>query len=83
MPDAEAPTPQQVADAMLEYYRLGVGSFLIRGFDPFCGHGDIQRPCHGDICLDDCTSLFAQASLTDQRSIKLHLAERKLAKEPD
>jgi len=27
-------TPQQVADAMLEYYRLGVGSFLIRGFDP-------------------------------------------------
>ena len=27
-------TPQQVADAMLKYYRLGVGSFLIRGFDP-------------------------------------------------
>ncbi|MDB5380511.1 MAG: hypothetical protein JWO26_143 [Rhodospirillales bacterium] len=27
-------TPQQVADAMLQYYRLGVGSFLIRGFDP-------------------------------------------------
>jgi alkanesulfonate monooxygenase len=27
-------TPQQVADAILEYYRLGVGSFLIRGFDP-------------------------------------------------
>jgi alkanesulfonate monooxygenase len=28
-------TPEQVADAILKYYRLGVGSFLIRGFDPF------------------------------------------------
>lgn len=27
-------TPEQVAEAMLKYYRLGVGSFLIRGFDP-------------------------------------------------
>lgn len=27
-------TPAQVAEALLEYYRLGVGSFLIRGFDP-------------------------------------------------
>lgn len=27
-------TPEQVADAMLEYYRLGVDHFLIRGFDP-------------------------------------------------
>lgn len=27
-------TPDQVADAMLEYYRLGVSTFLIRGFDP-------------------------------------------------
>jgi len=27
-------TAEQVADAMLRYYRLGVGSFLIRGFDP-------------------------------------------------
>ncbi|MBS0244317.1 MAG: LLM class flavin-dependent oxidoreductase, partial [Proteobacteria bacterium] len=27
-------TPKQVADAMLAYYRLGVASFLIRGFDP-------------------------------------------------
>ena len=27
-------TPRQVADALLEYYKLGVGSFLIRGFDP-------------------------------------------------
>jgi len=28
-------TPEQVAGAILKYYRLGVGSFLIRGFDPF------------------------------------------------
>jgi len=27
-------TAEQVADAILQYYRLGVGSFLIRGFDP-------------------------------------------------
>ncbi|GBR10159.1 LLM class flavin-dependent oxidoreductase [Asaia siamensis] len=27
-------TPEQVAEAMLEYYRLGVDHFLIRGFDP-------------------------------------------------
>jgi alkanesulfonate monooxygenase len=27
-------TAEQVADAILEYYRLGVGSFLIRGFGP-------------------------------------------------
>ena len=28
-------TPEQVSDALLQYYRLGVHSFLIRGFDPF------------------------------------------------
>jgi alkanesulfonate monooxygenase len=27
-------TPEQVAEAILKYYRLGVGSFLMRGFDP-------------------------------------------------
>jgi alkanesulfonate monooxygenase len=27
-------TPEQVAAALLEYYRLGVTTFLIRGFDP-------------------------------------------------
>ncbi|MGD9806526.1 MAG: LLM class flavin-dependent oxidoreductase [Hyphomicrobiaceae bacterium] len=27
-------TPRQVADAILEYYKLGATSFLIRGFDP-------------------------------------------------
>ena len=28
-------TPEQVAHAILEYYKLGIGSVLIRGFDPF------------------------------------------------
>jgi alkanesulfonate monooxygenase len=28
-------TPEQVAEAILKYYGLGVESFLIRGFDPF------------------------------------------------
>ena len=28
-------TAEQVAQSILEYYRLGVSSFLIRGFDPF------------------------------------------------
>ena len=27
-------TPQQVADALLEYHKLGIDKFLIRGFDP-------------------------------------------------
>ncbi|WP_201832735.1 LLM class flavin-dependent oxidoreductase [Microvirga zambiensis] len=27
-------TPDQVADAMLDYYNLGITTFLIRGFDP-------------------------------------------------
>ena len=27
-------TPQQVAEALLDYYDLGVSTFLIRGFDP-------------------------------------------------
>jgi alkanesulfonate monooxygenase len=27
-------TPQQVAESLLEYYELGVSTFLIRGFDP-------------------------------------------------
>ncbi len=36
-------TPEQVAQAILEYYRLGVGSFLIRGFDPFNDTVDFGR----------------------------------------
>jgi alkanesulfonate monooxygenase len=27
-------TPEQVAEALLDYYELGVSTFLIRGFDP-------------------------------------------------
>jgi alkanesulfonate monooxygenase len=33
-------TPEQVAEAMLKYYRLGIHSFLIRGFDPV---GDVTE----------------------------------------
>jgi alkanesulfonate monooxygenase len=36
-------TPEQVAEAMLKYYRLGVGSFLIRGFDPLNDTVDFGR----------------------------------------
>ena len=28
-------TAEQVSNALLQYYRLGVHSFLIRGFDPY------------------------------------------------
>jgi alkanesulfonate monooxygenase len=34
---------EQVAQAMLEYYKLGVDSFLIRGFDPFNDTVDFGR----------------------------------------
>ena len=27
-------TPEQVAEALIDYYRLGISTFLIRGFDP-------------------------------------------------
>ena len=33
-------TPEQVAEAMLKYYRMGVASFLIRGFNPL---GDVAE----------------------------------------
>jgi alkanesulfonate monooxygenase len=33
-------TPEQVAAAILKYYRLGIASFLIRGFDPVA---DVQE----------------------------------------
>jgi len=36
-------TPEQVAKALLQYYRLGVDSFLIRGFDPFNDTVDFGR----------------------------------------
>jgi alkanesulfonate monooxygenase len=36
-------TPEQVAEAMLGYYRLGVSSFLIRGFDPVADTTEFGR----------------------------------------
>ncbi|MHA7987684.1 LLM class flavin-dependent oxidoreductase [Rathayibacter sp. CAU 1779] len=36
-------TPQQVADALLEYYDLGIRNFLIRGFDPLADVRDWGR----------------------------------------
>jgi alkanesulfonate monooxygenase len=36
-------TPEQVADAFLDYYDLGVGNFLIRGFDPLDDATDYGR----------------------------------------
>ena len=50
-------TPAQVAAAMLEYYKLGVSSFLIRGFDPLndtveFGHELIPRLKSGAAEID-------------------------------
>jgi alkanesulfonate monooxygenase len=36
-------TPEQVADALLDYYELGVTTFLIRGFDPLEDASDYGR----------------------------------------
>lgn len=36
-------TPEQVADAVLAYYRLGISSFLIRGFDPVADAAEFGR----------------------------------------
>lgn len=36
-------TAEQVADALVAYYRLGIGSFLIRGFDPMADALDYGR----------------------------------------
>ncbi|MCQ9156655.1 LLM class flavin-dependent oxidoreductase [Acidomonas methanolica] len=36
-------TPGQVADALLDYYRLGISTFLIRGFDPIPDAYDYGR----------------------------------------
>jgi alkanesulfonate monooxygenase len=57
-------TPEQVADAMLKYYRMGVGSFLIRGFDPLndareYGKELIPRLKAGALVIDQETALAA------------------------
>jgi len=36
-------TPEQVADALMDYYDLGVTTFLIRGFDPLSDAEDYGR----------------------------------------
>jgi alkanesulfonate monooxygenase len=36
-------TPEQVADALLKYYDLGITTFLIRGFDPLVDAIDYGR----------------------------------------
>ena len=36
-------TAEQVADAILGYYRLGVSSFLMRGFDPVADTTELGR----------------------------------------
>ena len=36
-------TAEQVADACLEYYKLGMGGFLLRGFDPLNDVEDYGR----------------------------------------
>jgi alkanesulfonate monooxygenase len=36
-------TAEQVANAVLEYYRLGVSSFLMRGFDPVADTTEFGR----------------------------------------
>ena len=36
-------TPEQVAEALVDYYDLGVTTFLIRGFDPLADNIDYGR----------------------------------------
>jgi alkanesulfonate monooxygenase len=57
-------TPEQVAEAMLKYYRMGVGSFLMRGFDPLndareYGQELIPRLKAGALAIDRETALAA------------------------
>ncbi len=36
-------TPEQVAESLLEYYDIGITTFLIRGFDPLLDTVDYGR----------------------------------------
>jgi alkanesulfonate monooxygenase len=59
-------TPEQVAEAILQYYRLGIASFLIRGFDPVAdttefGRELIPRIKLGAIEIDRQAQLLAPA----------------------
>ena len=57
-------TPEQVSHAMLKYYRLGVHSFLVRGFDPLddaveYGRELIPRLKAGALAIDQESALAA------------------------
>lgn len=43
-------TPEQVADALFDYYDLGVTTFLIRGFDPLEDVADYGRTLIPRVC---------------------------------
>ena len=52
-------TPEQVADALLDYYDLGIRTFLIRGFDPLIDAIDYGReliPCVRALVAERATS---------------------------
>ena len=54
-------TPEQVAHAIVEYYKIGVDSILIRGFDPFedtveFGRELIPRIREGVKRVDECAT---------------------------
>jgi alkanesulfonate monooxygenase len=50
-------TPAQVTEALIEYYRLGISTFLIRGFDPLedaLGYGrDLLPLVHAAVARED------------------------------
>jgi alkanesulfonate monooxygenase len=50
-------TPEQVTEALIEYYRLGISTFLIRGFDPLedaLGYGrDLLPLVHAAVAQAD------------------------------
>jgi alkanesulfonate monooxygenase len=56
-------TPEQVADALLDYYDLGIDHFLIRGFDPLAdaiGYGrDLLPLVHELVAKRDATRAVA------------------------
>src|SRR6478736_5686991 len=56
-------TPEQVADALLDYYDLGIDHFLIRGFDPLndaIGYGrDLLPLVHELVAKRDATRAVA------------------------
>jgi alkanesulfonate monooxygenase len=58
-------TPEQVADALLDYYDLGVSTFLIRGFDPLddaIGYGRDLIPLVRELVAERDTRLARAAS---------------------